>query len=58
MCQIGEGNKSEDNSEILQVMIKSGNGRIMNYVGMYVPPMTNVWQNEDHGDVDRCVKRS
>ncbi len=35
--------KSEDKSEILQVMIRSGNGRIMNYVGVYVPPMTNAW---------------
>ncbi len=33
--------KSEDKSEILEMMIRSGNGRIMNYVGVYVPPMTN-----------------
>ncbi len=35
--------KSEDKSEILQVMIRSGNGRLMNYVGVYVPPMINDW---------------
>ncbi len=35
--------KSEDKSEILQVMIRRGNGRIVNYVGVYVPPMTNAW---------------
>ncbi len=38
--------KSEDKSEILQVMIRSGNGRIMNYVGVYVPSMTNAWQKK------------
>ncbi len=31
--------KTEQKSEIVQMMIKSGNGRIMNYVGVYVPPM-------------------
>ncbi len=25
-------------------MIRNGNGWIMNYVGVYVPPMTNAWR--------------
>ncbi len=43
--------KSEDKSEILEMMIRSGNGRIMNYVGVYVPPMTNGWQKKEHEEM-------
>ncbi len=43
--------KSEDKSEISQVMIRSGNGKIMNYVGVYVPPVTCAWQKEEHEEM-------
>ncbi len=32
-------------------MIISGNGRIMNYVEVYVPPMTNAWRKEKYEEM-------